>query len=82
MAGKLPLKSDIINKNSHKTKKREEREGGGEGGGGGETEFILTKNEQRAACDFQHRREFKLNPSQRKCQINKQTNEQQGSLGG
>jgi hypothetical protein len=32
MAGTLPLKSDIINKNSHKTKKEEEREGGGEGG--------------------------------------------------
>lgn len=32
MAGKLPLKSDIINKNSHKTKKGEEREGEGEGG--------------------------------------------------
>lgn len=59
MAVKLPLKSDIINKNSHKTKKGEKREGGGEGGGK-ETDFILTKkvtkNGQREAYDY--KREF------------------------
>lgn len=40
MAGKLPLKSDIINKNSHKTKKGEEREGGGGGGREGDRVFL------------------------------------------
>lgn len=60
MVGELPLKSDIIKKNSHKTKDRG-REGQGEErreGGGGETDSLPTKNELRASYDLQ---QFSLN---------------------
>lgn len=60
MVWELPLKSDIIKKNSHKTKNGR-REGEGEErrkGGVGETDFIPTKNKPRASYDFQ---QFSLN---------------------
>lgn len=59
MVGELPLKFDIIKKNSHKTKKREKRgRGGGKEGGVGETDFIPTKKKLRASYNFQ---QFSLN---------------------
>lgn len=60
MVGELPLKSDIIKKNSHKTKngRREGEEEERREGGRGQTDFIPTKNELRASYDLQ---QFSLN---------------------